>query len=227
MKRFGAGLTLAAALLGSTLAGTAFGQDYNSQRDRQDYNAPPDNSPPQDYNTPGDNGSTQDKSDTWRQDQGGSGRDSRSDGQRNGAGWGHNRWNQTGLEGQWVADDRGADSRFDRGDFRGGMRGVQLPGNIRIDQRPNAVRITDSRNHVLQHIMIGGRFDPRDNGRSEYLVGHWRGPTLVVERTGFRGATVTQTFSLENRGRTLVVRTRRDPVGRGPTTEFSIVYRRA
>ena len=197
-------MTLAAALLGSTLAGTAFGQDYNSQRDRQDYNAPPDNGPPQDYNTPG-----------------------RSDGQRNGPGWGHNRWNRTGLEGQWVADDRGADSRFDRGDFRGGMRGVQLPGNIRIDQRPNAVRITDSRNHVLQHIMIGGRFDPRDDGRSEYLVGHWRGPTLVVERTGFRGATITQTFSLENRGRTLVVRTRRDPVGRGPTTEFSIVYRRA
>jgi hypothetical protein len=207
MKRFGAGLALAAALLGSTLAGTALGQDYGSQRDRQDYNAPP-----------------QDKS--WPEDQNRD--DSRDNGRRGGPGWGRNRGDRTAFEGQWITDDRAADSRFDRGDFRGGrMRGLQLPDFIRIDQRPGVFRISDRRNQVLQRITIGGRFDPRDNGRDENVVGRWRGQTLVVERTGFRGAMITQTFSLENRGRTLVVRTRRDPVGRGPTTEFSTVYHRA
>jgi hypothetical protein len=212
MKRFAAGFALAAALLGSTLAGTALGQDYNSQRDRQDYNAPPDNSPPQG------------QGETWRNDRNPG--DSRNDGRDQG--WGRNRGNKTAFEGQWVADDRAADSRYDRGDFRGGgMRSAQLPSFIRIDQRPGIFRITDRRNRVLQHITIGGRFDPRDNGRDENLVGRWRGQTLVVERAGFRGATITQTFSLENRGRTLVVRTRRDPVGRGPTTEVSTTFHRA
>ena len=186
---------------GFALAAALLGSTLAGTALGQDYNSQRDR---QDYNAPRDNNPPQDQ------------------------GWGRNRGNRTAFEGQWIADDRAADSRYDRGDFRGGgMRSAQLPNFIRIDQRPGIFRITDRRNRVLQHITIGGRYNPRDNGRDENVVGRWRGQTLVVERTGFRGAMITQTFSLENRGRTLVVRTRRDPVGRGPTTEFSTVYHRA
>ena len=89
------------------------------------------------------------------------------------------------------------------------------------------VRIADSRNKALQLIMLGGKFDSRYRGdKLDYVSGRWRGSTLVVERSTQRGATVTQTFALENRGRTLVVRTRRE--GFGPRTmEITSTYRRA
>ena len=186
---------------GFALAAALLGSTLAGTALGQDYNSQRDR---QDYNAPRDNSPPQDQ------------------------GWGRNRGNRTAFEGQWIADDRAADSRSDRRDFRGGgMGSAQLPNFIRIDQRPGVFRITDRRNRVLQQITIGGRFDPRNNGNDENLVGRLRGQTLVVERAGFRGATITQTFSLENRGRTLVVRTRRDPVGRGPTTEVSTTYRRA
>ncbi len=178
MKRIATGLALAAALLGSTVAGTALAQSYNPQRGQDD---------------------------SWRQ--------------RNA---------RTSIEGRWVADNRSTDTGRDRGDFRGraGMGGTILPEFIRIDQQPSLVRISDRRNHTLQEILVGGRFGQRVRPDAD-LLGHWRGTTLVVEQTGRRGATITQSFSLEDRGRKLVVHTRRE--GRGPrgTMEFSTIYRRA
>jgi hypothetical protein len=88
------------------------------------------------------------------------------------------------------------------------------------------VRISDRRNRMLEEIVVGGRFDPRAD-RQGTLVGRWRGPTLIVEHSGPRGALITQTFALEDRGRTLVVRTRREGSGRRGTMESSTVYRRA
>lgn len=83
---------------------------------------------------------------------------------------------------------------------------------------------------MLQQILIDGRFDPRGEGRSnrsDYLSGSWRGSTLTVEATGPRGGAITQTFALQNRGRTLVVRTRREGSNSGRTVELTTVYRRA
>jgi hypothetical protein len=199
MKRITTGLTLATALLGFTLAGTALGQTSNKL---DGYDAPE----AQSYR------GQQDRGDSWGR-----------------WGQGHGRFNRATLDGRWVADNRSADTR--NGGFGGyggfgGIRDMLLPGLIEIDQHPRMVKIEDARNHVLQQIMIGGRFDPR--GRSDLLVGHWDGPmTLVVERMGPRGAKLTQTFSLENRGRSLVVRTSRD--GRGPrgNVQFTTVYHRA
>jgi hypothetical protein len=49
---------------------------------------------------------------------------------------------------------------------------------------------------------------------------------LVVERSTPRGGTITQTFALENRGHSLVVRTKRE--GFGPRTfEITTTYHRA
>ena len=207
MKRLAASLVTAAALLGSSLAGTALGQDTNAQGM---FGAP----------------KTFDAQQGWGDQRGGnSGQD------RNGFDWGSNRgrFDKAILEGRWVMDDQAGDFRSDRGDFhgRGPMRQILLPGRIQIDQRPNMVRIADSRNHALQLIMLGGKFDSRYRGdKLDYVSGRWRGSTLVVERSTQRGATVTQTFALENRGRTLVVRTRRE--GFGPRTmEITSTYRRA
>jgi hypothetical protein len=215
MKRLTASLVAAAALLGSALAGTALGQDTDVQAAlaaSEAFNAQ------QGWN---------DRSDLDRY------RDEVS-----GSNWGSDRgrFDKTILQGRWVADHRAADFRSDRGNFRGGgpMREILLPSFIRIDQKPSMVRIADSKNRELQQIMLGGkfdsrhgdRFDSRYGGKHDYVVGRWRGSTLVVEHSMPRGATVTQTFALENRGRTLVVRTRRE--GFGPRTiDITSTYRRA
>jgi hypothetical protein len=220
MKRLAASLVAAAALLGSTLAGTALGQDTNAQGvlgASQAFNAQ------QGWN---------DRSDQDRY------RDEDSERARNGSNWGSDRgrFDRTILQGRWVADHRAADFRSDRGVFRGRgpMRETLLPDFIRIDQKPSMVRIADSKNRALQQIMLGGKlgsrhggeFDSRQRGKPDYLLGRWRGSTLVVEHSMPRGAVITQTFALENRGRTLVVRTRRE--GFGPRTmEITSTYRRA
>lgn len=209
MKRLAAGLSLAAALLASTYAGVAMAQNYGTQRDNTSQR---DNASQGDYGTSRDRGS-------WGRDR--------------------NRFQGVNLDGRWVAEGREADFSPDRGDFRGGgMRGMLLPGVISIDQRPSMVRVSDARHRTLQDILIDQRFDPRDQGRfdprsdqgrfdPQNLSGHWRGSTLVVESTGPRGATITQTFALENRGRTLVVRTKREGWNSARAVEFTKVYHRA
>ena len=204
MKRLAAGLSLAAALMAFT--GVAMAQDYGTQRDRgsqRDYDSQ------RDYGSQGDNGNGWDRG-SWGRDRG--------------------RFQRVNLEGRWVAEGRDADFRPGRGDFGGGgMRAMLLPGFIRIDQMPRMVRVTDARHRLIQEILIDRRFDPRDQGAfdSRNLSGHWRGSTLVVESTGPRGATITQTFALENRGRTLVVHTKREGWNAARTFEFTKVYHRA
>jgi hypothetical protein len=201
MKRLPALLLTAAALLGSTLAGSAVAQDIR----------------------------TRGASDAPRFFDAQQGRAWDSDRYR---GWGSDRgrFDKASLEGRWVADDRSDGYGSTWGDFRGRgrMGAILLPDVIRIDQRPNMVRIADRTNRPLQTILLGDKFDSRYDGgdRPDYLVGRWHGSALVVERSTRRGATITQTFTLENRGRTLVVRTRRD--GFGPREmEITTTYQRA
>jgi hypothetical protein len=134
------------------------------------------------------------------------------------------RFARMSLDGRWMADDRNANFG---GNGRGTMRDLQLPDLINIDQKPSMVRITDRRNRTLQVVMLGGKFDSRHGGdRQDYASGRWNGSTLVVQHTGPRGAVITQTFALQNRGRTLVVKTRRE--GFGPRTmEITSTYHRA
>jgi len=123
-----------------------------------------------------------------------------------GTGWGsqRERFRAMDLDGRWVADDRDANNGWGRG----GMKDVRLPNFITIDQQPSRVKIADGRNHLIQLVMLGGKFDARNRGdRPDFLTGDWNGRTLVVQHPMPRG-TVTQTFALQNRGTTLVVTTR-------------------
>src|SRR5690242_15124034 len=132
--------------------------------------------------------------------------------------WGsqRERFRAMDLDGRWVSDDRDANAGWDRNDFRGRgpMKGVRLPDVIRIDQQPSRVKIADGGNHLLQLVLLGGKFDSRNFGdRPDYLTGSWNGRTLVVQHPMPRG-TITQTFALQNHGTTLVVTTRREGFGR-------------
>ncbi|HXF59104.1 MAG TPA: hypothetical protein VN539_04705 [Candidatus Saccharimonadales bacterium] len=198
MKRMNLVLAAVAALLGTALAGSASAQDVNAFQSA----GSPSVFSAQQYGRGGDYGRDHDNQ-----------------------GWGdHGRFRAGTLDGRWMADDRNANFG---GNGRGMMRDLQLPDLINIDQKPNMVKIMDRRNRSLQVIMLGGKFDSRHGGdRPDYATGRWNGSTLVVQHTGPRGAAITQTFALQNRGRTLVVKTRRE--GFGPRTiEVTNTYHRA
>ena len=204
-------LTAAAALLISPLGGTALAQDFEAQAQTFVQQ--------QQYGRGGDYEHRGGGSGGWGDDRGGWGDDR--------GGWG-DRFRAMTLEGRWVSDDRDADFGWNGGGFRGRgpMGGVQLPYVINIDQRPNMVTIANRRNRTIQVIMLGGKFDRWNRGdRPDYLNGRLYGSTLVVEHPMPHG-TVMQSFAFQDRGHTLVVKTRRE--GFGPRTmEFTTTYHRA
>ena len=202
-RRIAVGLALALALLGSAVAGTAMAQTPDPRPDAA-----------------AESWRTDDRDDgagNWNQQNNGWD-------QRNG--WG--RRARADFQGRWVSVGRSIDSRPEQRDFRGrrALHGGFLPGYLRITQRSDMLRIADYDNRPLQQIIIASRYRSHDDGRG-YLIGRWRGSKLEVERDGPRGSAIIQTFSLENRGRTLVIRTRREGGSSRPVAEFTSIYRRA
>ena len=176
MKRMNLVLAAVAALLGSTLTGTASAQQA---------------------------GSFQGGAPVFEAQYGRGGFDH--------DGFGHGGFRARTLEGRWILDDRDANFGNGQGNRgRGPMAELQLPARINIDQQPNMVKVMDARNRSLEVILLGGKFGRRNHGNDpDYVVGNWNGSTLTVLHQGPRGATITQTFALQNRGRTLVVKTSR------------------
>jgi hypothetical protein len=216
-RRIAVGLALALALLGSTVAGTAVAQGPDPRQNATDESWRADHQ--------GDAAGSWDKRDgydAWDQ----------RNGWDQGNGWGQrNGWGRKALadfQGRWISVGRAADSRPGPRDFRGRgpWQGGFLPGYLQISQRPGMLRIADYDNRTLQQIIIANRYRSPDDGRG-YLIGRWRGSKLEVERDGPRGSTIIQTFSLENRGRTLVVQTRQEGGRSRWVGEFTNTYRRA
>jgi hypothetical protein len=110
-------------------------------------------------------------------------------------------------------------------DTRVGGRGRRLPDLIHISHGETTISIEDSTGTVVQEIVTGEA--PKQPADGEMPIGHgvWnKGGALFVTRTGPRG-TVTEQFSLEDKGATLVVRahmTGRD----GEARDFKRVYRK-
>jgi hypothetical protein len=220
-RRIAVGLALALALLGSTVAGTAMAQAPDPRPDAA--SDPRQNATDESWRAD-DQGDAAGRRDNGR-DQDYDTRDQRNNWDR-GNGWGQR--TVADFQGRWVSVGRPVDSRPEPRDFRGRGPSQQgfLPGYLRISQRPGMLRIADYDNRTLQQIIIANKYRSRDNGGG-YLIGRWRGSKLEVERDGPRGSTIIQTFSVENRGRTLVVRTRQEGGRSRWVGEFTSTYRRA
>jgi hypothetical protein len=107
-----------------------------------------------------------------------------------------------------------------------GGRGRRLPELIHISHGETTISIEDSTGAVVQEIATGGEA-PAQPAEGEMPIGQgmWRKDgALIVTRTGPRG-TVTEQFTLEDQGATLVVRAR--VTGRdGEARDFKRVYRK-
>lgn len=157
------------------------------------------------------------------------------------------------LSGQWQLDPSRSDlpggregrgggfrrrewNRPDGGAERGGMpgrgqgerprpRGGRLPRMLRIEQAGDLVTIADSTGTTVQEIRIGRAPGGTADEGVQQLAGRWHDGKLETERSTERGSMV-QTFSLDDGGRTLVVRTEMKSSDGGMSREFKRVYRK-
>jgi len=145
--------------------------------------------------------------------------------------------NPPSLAGEWLLDrahsDFGRGGRGGQGEWRGRRgrgegqesgRRQRLPDHIRIEQTNAMLTIADSSGTPLQEIVIGSAA----NGTTPdvpTLSGEWRKDGLEVVRQGPRGK-MTQVFALEDKGRVLVIKMKRESEGRGPSREMKRTYRR-
>ena len=107
---------------------------------------------------------------------------------------------------------------------RGGRRGM-LPERMTTERVGSTLRFEDEQGNVLEEIGPGSRSANREGGPQHAMRSAWKGDVLQIERSGERGA-MTQTFQLEDGGRTLVVQTKRPGLDGQPARDFRRVYRR-
>lgn len=130
--------------------------------------------------------------------------------------------------GQSWMDDR---NRFDADNTWGGTNDRMrygawfLPDEFRIDGDRQAMRIEDTGGGVIADVTFDTyRYGSSDNGYDRSTHARWLSRRqFQVERVG-QYRSITQTFSLENRGRQLVVRTQVDRDGN--TRSYTRVYER-
>jgi hypothetical protein len=110
----------------------------------------------------------------------------------------------------------------------GGMRRPGLPPYLRITSNANEVAIADSAGAMVQEITLKDMpaDAPAVEKHAPRVPGEWKGDKLTVTRTNSRGVKVTETFALEDGGKTLVVQTKMQPES-GGGYEFKRVYRKA
>lgn len=151
---------------------------------------------------------------------------------------------QDGMRGGWGGRGgggmRGAGGRRGGGgDVGGGPdapggevgpagRPARLPDLLHITQTASLVSFEDSTGAVIQEIAtVPAAADTfaRAPG-AVHIPGQWDTDKLVIERTGPRDSKITETITLENQGKTLVIETRRPAMGQMPSREFKRVYAR-
>ena len=132
-------------------------------------------------------------------------------------------------------DDWGTSDRTTVRTERVRYRAWFLPDEFRIDGDRGLLRIEDPSGDVIAELDLDdddryGTYDDRADGERDYenrgVRARWAGDRrFEVERVNRNGRRILQTFTLENRGRRLVVGTRveRD----GGTRSFTRVYQRA
>jgi hypothetical protein len=106
-------------------------------------------------------------------------------------------------------------------------RPVRLPDLMHVTMTPELVSFEDSTGTVLQEVAtVSAAADTFVHAPGAmHIPGEWKGDKLVIEREGPRGK-VTETISLEDKGATLVLKTRMESSGDMPAREFKRVYRK-
>ena len=93
------------------------------------------------------------------------------------------------------------------GEANGGVvRPTRLPDLLRVTQTPVTVSFEDSTGTVIQEIAaVPAEADtlPHTPG-ADHLSGQWKGDKLVIKRTGPRDSKITETISLQDKGKTLL-----------------------
>ena len=100
-------------------------------------------------------------------------------------------------------------SASDRGEGGPRMRPLRIPDVVHVTETSSLVSIEDSTGAVVEEIATGpAAADTLARAPGAYhTLGEWNDGKLVVVRPWFGGANFTDTVSLEDEGRTLVIRT--------------------
>ena len=134
-------------------------------------------------------------------------------------------WGGRGGEGRGPG---GAEGGGGQGGAAAGPRFVRLPDFMHVTETATLVSIEDSSGTVVQEIAtLGGEPDTLAHSPgAQVLEGEWKGQKLEVQRQGARGAKITQTITLEDKGNLLVIQTKMEAGGNMPAREFKRVYQR-
>ena len=150
----------------------------------------------------------------WRLDGNGDGGWNDRDGRGNDRDWNGNDRDRGGNR-DWDRNDRGRER--DRGGYT--SRSMRWPEVVRIERNRNEVRIEDRNGTLLERVVTRGRSRGND-----VAVGSWKGNRLEIRREGRNGSWITETLTLEDRGRRMVVRTQM--TGGGAARAFTRSYER-
>jgi hypothetical protein len=149
-------------------------------------------------------------------------------------------WGGRGGGGGWGGRRSGGgspDGNSGDSGMREGRRGRRLPDLVHVTQQGGVVAFQDSTGTLVQEIRVDGSTaagSPTDDVAE--LTGHWDNGTLVAERTGPRGGTMVQKYTIEDHGRTLEIHVemKASPDGgsgdaprRFAGREIKLVYRRS
>lgn len=147
-----------------------------------------------------------------------------------GGGWGggggghHGGWGGGGGGGHHGGGDASA-----HGGEGGKPRMARLPDLLHITQTATIVSFEDSAGAVVREVATvpaaADTFARAPN--AEHIAGQWESGKLVIHRTGPHDAKITETISLTNKGRMLVIDDQIEANGDMPAREFKRVYTRS
>ena len=143
-----------------------------------------------------------------------------------GGGWGGGGWGGGGHHHEGGGEGRPPGPEANASGGPSG-RPPRLPDLMHVTMTPTLVSFEDSSGAVLQEVAtVSAAADTfaRAPG-AMHMAGEWKGDKLVIEREGPRGK-VTETISIEDKGATLVLKTKMAASGDMPAREFKRVYRK-
>jgi hypothetical protein len=131
-----------------------------------------------------------------------------------------------GESGESKSSDGDPSSHNDTG--RSGARPVRLPELMHVTETASIVSFEDSSGAVLREIAtVPAEADTFTHAPgAEHVSGQWQDGKLVIQRTGPRESKITETISLKDDGKSLLIDTKVESGGDMPSREIKRVYNR-